>query len=356
MENEPLLEIFSDSHCKWNQRVCGDTFIAKRIKEERRTIAVLADGLGSGIKASVLSTLTATMALNYMSNCLNIEKAASTIMRTLPVCKKRKLSYATFTIVDISANQKVNVVEYDNPSYLLIRNGETVSINKTKSVLHNEDREVNLYFSSFDLQLEDRILFHSDGLNQSGMGRQTTPFGWGEKGVRDFATEQINQNPGISSRNLARLMVEKANEYDNWKCGDDTTCAVIYYRTPRRLLVLSGPPLDRDNDSKIADLFTSFHGMRAICGGTTANILSRILDKRLTMSVKKLNPEIPPISFMDGAELVTEGIITLTKALEYLTQGNYPSISDGASMFSDLLINSDDITFVIGTRFNEANR
>ncbi|NLW29918.1 MAG: SpoIIE family protein phosphatase [Fibrobacter sp.] len=356
MEKELFLEVFSDSHCKWNQRVCGDTFIAKRIKEERRTVAVLSDGLGSGIKAHVLSTLTATMALKYMANCLNIEKAASVIMQTLPVCKKRKISYATFTIIDISANQKVNIVEYDNPSYLLVRNGYLIPVNKNRSVLHNENREVNLYFSSFDIQQGDRIIFHSDGLNQSGMGKQSTPFGWGEEGVRNSATGLIIQKPTISARSLAKYMVEKAIQNDDWKCGDDTTCAVIYYRKPRKLLVISGPPLDRENDPLLGEIFNSFDGTRIVCGGTTAKIISRVLDKKLIMDFKKLHPQVPPTSIMEGADLVTEGIITLTKAIEYLCQDTIPDTSDGAARFADLLINSDEISFIIGTRFNEANR
>ena len=119
--DKPFIDVGFDSKSKYNQRVTGDTFLSQRIKEENRTVAVLSDGLGSGIKASVLSTLTATMALKYIVNRMDIEKAASVIMKTLPICKERRISYATFTLLDIEPEGMVRIVEYDNPPFTLMR-------------------------------------------------------------------------------------------------------------------------------------------------------------------------------------------------------------------------------------------
>lgn len=357
MSRSPFVEVGAESKSKFRQRVIGDTFLSQRIKEENRTVAVLSDGLGSGIKASVLSTLTATMALKFITNHLDIEKAASVIMKTLPVCKERRISYATFTILDIYPDLTVNIVEYDNPPFILVRNGLVVPICKKEIIMENEkSRKTTLLISKFQALKDDRIIFFSDGLNQSGMGKHSTPFGWGIDGVNSSVLQHINENPYISARNLAKTLVDKALENDGWQCGDDTTCGVIYFRSPRKVLVVTGAPVDQANDKQLASVFSSFEGKKAICGGTTAKILGRELNKAISVDLRNVHPEVPPHSIMDGVDLVTEGIITMTKALEYLDKGNIPESFNAAVQLTELLLESDEITFVVGTRLNQANQ
>lgn len=357
MSNFPFIEVGYESKSKKNQRVIGDTFLSQRIKEENRIVAVLSDGLGSGIKASVLSTLTATMALKFITNRMNIEKAASVIMKTLPVCKERRISYATFTILDISSDFTVNIVEYDNPPYLLVRNGVCIPVEKNEILIEsNKNTPASLLISKFKADPGDRIIFHSDGLNQSGMGKRQTPLGWGINGVTDYTLKSLNEKPDISARNLSKMLVDKALENDGWQCGDDTTCAVIYFRNPRKILIVTGPPVEQSNDKEIATFFNSFDGKKVICGGTTAKIIGRELGKTVSVDLRNLHPEVPPYSLMDGADLITEGIITMTKALEYLDQGIIPESTNAAVLLSELLLESDEITLIVGTRLNEANQ
>jgi hypothetical protein len=354
-----FLELGSESRCKFGQRVSGDTFLSKLIKEEGRIVAVLSDGLGSGIKASVLSTLTSTMALKYMENQMNIEKAASVIMKTLPVCKIRRLSYATFTILDISSEGIVNAVEYDNPSLLYYSNNAFLDINKEEIKIKNSRNHLaKIYLSRFEIKKEDRLIFHSDGLNQSGMGKVGTPLGWGIEGVKYHISDMINKNQAISARSLARSLVEKALSNDGWRCGDDTTCGVVYVRQPRKLLILTGPPIEQKNDRELGATFKNFPGLKIICGGTTAKIIARELDKKVLVDLRNLHPEIPPISLMDGADLITEGIITLSKSLEYLELPDIhrKSKNNAAVKLVDLLLDSDEIVFLVGTKLNDANQ
>ena len=107
------------------ERICGDVFLSGKVKEENRIVAVLSDGMGHGVKASVLGTMTATMALNFTKEHKEPQKTAEIIMKTLPVCSVRKMSYSTFTIIDVEYNGDTTILEYDNPRCLLIR-GRTI--------------------------------------------------------------------------------------------------------------------------------------------------------------------------------------------------------------------------------------
>jgi hypothetical protein len=358
MKNGCSVEIGSASSVKHNRKVCGDTFLYKKIREEDRIVAVLSDGLGSGIKANVLATLTATMALKYMTGRMDIKKAAQTIMKTLPVCKVRRISYATFTIVDISSNGSVSIIEYDNPSFLAFKNNEDLQVEKTRIVIPSVGKKpVTLSLSQFNASEGDRIIFHSDGLTQSGIGTSQLPLGWGTEGVQSFIQKQLADKPLLSARELAQCLVKQAHEHDAWSSGDDTTCGVIYFRVPRKLIVFTGPPVKVEDDTVLAGLCSSFEGKKIICGGTTAKIIARELNRSINVDMRNFHPEVPPLSIMDGADLVTEGIITMTKAAQYLEEPQ--TISENANAAFKLytqFLESDDITFIVGTRLNDANR
>ncbi|HEX2955747.1 MAG TPA: SpoIIE family protein phosphatase [Chitinispirillaceae bacterium] len=358
MKNSWYVEIGSASSVKHNRKVCGDTFLFKKIREEDRIVAVLSDGLGSGIKANVLATLTATMALKYMTGRMDIKKAAKTIMKTLPVCKIRKISYATFTMIDIASNGTVSIIEYDNPSFLAFKNNDHLSIEKDLIVIPSARKKpVTLLLSQFTASEGDRIIFHSDGLTQSGIGTSKLPLGWGCEGVQTYIQKQITEKPLISARELAQNLVKQAHEHDAWNSGDDTTCGVIYFRIPRKLIVFTGPPVKIEDDAALAGLCSSFDGKKIICGGTTAKIIARELNRPINVDMRNFHPEVPPLSIMDGIDLVTEGIITMTKTAQYLEEPQTISESVNAAfkLYTQFL-ESDDITFIVGTRLNDANR
>ena len=89
--------MFIDIDChqikKYNQNAFGDYFVSKRYPDEERLIAVLSDGLGSGIKANILSCMTATMLLRFVEgDQIPIKDAAEIVMNSLPICQVRKIS------------------------------------------------------------------------------------------------------------------------------------------------------------------------------------------------------------------------------------------------------------------------
>lgn len=352
-----FLDIDCYQYCKQRQYVSGDVFLTHRIKEEDRVIAVLSDGLGSGIKASVLATLTATMALKYTSNYADVRETAEVIMDTLPVCSVRKISYSTFTIIDLIGSGHARIIEHGNPSYILLRGTEAVRVPKTQIQLRKwHDREV--LFSEIDIQVGDRILYFSDGVSQAGMGCKQYPLGWGKGNVIRQVQKWIGWDEGISSRQLATNIASMARKIDGYEPKDDITCGVMYVRRPRPLLVVTGPPYWEEKDAELARLVGSFTGRKVICGGTTAGIIARELDRDIDMDLDVLDPEVPPPSQMEGIDLITEGTLTLGKVAEILERGQNPELmrNNAATMLASIMLDSDVIYFIVGTRINEAHQ
>ena len=357
MTGESFIDVDCCQQAKHGQVVAGDVFLSRKIKAEGRVISVLSDGLGSGVKAGVLANLTATMALRYTTAFVDVRKSAKTIMDTLPVCEQRKISYSTFTIVDLDEDGKTRVIEHGNPPLILLRGQCPVPIERASLTLEAwKDRVI--YYSEFDTQLGDRIVFFSDGVSQSGLGRAGLPLGWGSDRVTSFLLRQVSADNEISAGELSHRLVGEAVVNDGQAAKDDISCGVIYYRRPRRLLVITGPPFSRERDGELAGRVQTFDGRKVICGGTTAGIVSRLLGRAVTMSLAQLDPEIPPAAVMEGVDLVTEGTITLAKVGEMLERGSAGELAhkNPATDLISLMLQSDIVEFVVGTRINEAHQ
>ncbi|MEG0795471.1 MAG: SpoIIE family protein phosphatase [Odoribacter sp.] len=355
-ENDIFIEVDCFQKNKSGNIVCGDSFMSQKLKDEGRMISVLSDGLGSGIKASVLSTMTVTMAMNYTAMNESILQSALSIINTLPQDQVRKISYSTFCIFDINYFGHTKVIEYESPAVYLFRRGEPVAIQKTKIPIERKDLENTfLWVSEFKLEKEDRLICFSDGVSQSGMGTATMPFGW-DAGVEQFISGLLKQQPDISAQELSRKIVLRAERNDNYRLLDDCSCCVVYRRTPRNLLICTGPPYDEKKDRYLAEKVRDFKGKRILCGGTTATIISRELNLPLTVSLQVTDKELPPLSYLEGIDLVTEGILTLSKVERLLSQGNIEKSQGPANELVSLLQNSDQITFIVGTRINIAHQ
>ncbi len=358
-EKRYFVEIGSYQSNKHDQWVCGDTILTKKLAEENRYVAVLSDGLGSGIKANVLSTMTASMGLNFVARREPIHRAAQAIMDTLPVDSVRNISYSTFTIADLYRDGDIFLVEYDNPKAFILRKGEAIAIAREKMEMEMENiGKRTLHTSHFTMQKEDRLVIISDGVSQSGMGTKQMPFGWGEKGLMKFVEETVAAKPHISARDLARVVVKKAEYNDIGKLTDDTSCMVIYLREPRRLLVCTGPPFEESRDRYLAEVVRKFPGKKIVCGGTTSNILSRELGREIRVDLKSAMKGLPPVSTMEGIDLMTEGILTMGSLMELLDKGMPNDFSGKGPAFDifKLLIESDWIEFLVGTKINIAHQ
>jgi serine/threonine protein phosphatase PrpC len=353
-----FLEVGHHQVYKHNQRVGGDVFHCKKMMNEKRIVAVLADGLGSGIKASVLATLTTSMAGLFVANDIDIKRAAEIIMSTLPMCKTRKIAYSTFTIVDIDIFGKTRIIEFDNPGCLLWRDGKFQDFEKTElEVSSYNNRQNKLYYSSFETMPGDRLLFFSDGVTQCGMGTRDYPLGWGDGGIIRHAAKILENDDGISARNLSRKIIHRAVQIDQFKPKDDITCAVVSVRIPRKLLVVTGPPYDKNRDKDLVYDAMEYEGKKVICGGTTAGIFAKKLNLELDVDLDSDHPEVPPASHMDGFELVTEGTITLSHVMRELKKKDENIFGNhAAGRLCQLFMESDVIEFLVGTRINEAHQ
>jgi hypothetical protein len=353
------IEVNSQQRNYDGERICGDVFLYRYVREEERVIAVLSDGMGHGVKANILATLTSTMALNFTREHKEVDRIAEIIMNTLPVCSERKISYSTFTIIDIEGSGRTNILEYDNPSTIVLRGNQVFDPSWKKVVLekgHNSGKVLKT--CSFVPAKEDRIVFCTDGVSQSGMGTEAYPFGWGRDDIAAYAASLVSSEASISAMMLSAKIVTMAHKNDNYKARDDISCATIYFREPRKLLICTGPPYEKDNDSRLAEKVKDYKGKVILCGGTTADIVARELNKAIIDELIFEDPELPPESFIEGIDIVTEGILTLQKVNEILkSYNNSVRLGKGpADKIVRLIMESDEIHFIIGTRINIAHQ
>ncbi len=342
-----------------DERICGDVFLSERIKEENRIIAVLSDGMGHGVKANILATLTATMALNFTKEHKDFNTIAEIIMNTLPVCSVRKISYSTFTIIDIELDGKVRILEYDNPQTTIYRNEKEYEPEWQCIILDSEKNYgKELRACTFYPKKGDRIVFCSDGIAQSGLGSRKYPFGWGNQNLKTFITNTLQKTPFISAHKLAKKVVNLAVGNDNYKPKDDTSCGSIYFREPRKLLLITGPPYEKKKDIDLAMAVYKYQGKKILCGATTAEIVARELGLEIRDNMEFLDDDLPPISYINGINLVTEGILTLTKVTELLRNhdSSFVATKGPADQIVKLFLQSDEIHVIIGTRINIAHQ
>lgn len=356
MSDSLFIEIGSHQEHKATESCFGDSVLSEKLPEEQRIISVLSDGLGSGVKANILSSMTTRMAMKFVESDLDLVRSAEVMMQALPVCQVRKISYATFSVVDAMLEGKTRIYEMDNPQCFIIRDCKQFHPSHHEISSSNwKDRIIHVY--QLTAQEEDRIIIMSDGVTQAGLGNPLYPLGWQREGVWKFIENQIRRHPTISAYDLAKAIVHEALDKEpDKKAGDDISCTVIYFRKPRKLLLLSGPPFDEEKDKEIAEMIDYYDGKTAICGGTTANIIERELCLTCEMDKTTFDPNIPMASIMPGIDLVTEGILTLTEVYRMLKEGIDEDKDNAATRLAHLLLESDHIDFVIGTKINEAHQ
>lgn len=360
MEESFYVEINCQQNNHEGERICGDVFVSKLIKEENRIVAVLSDGLGHGVKASMLAILTATLAANFTREHKDFKTIAEIIMNTLPVCSVRQISYSTFTIIDINVQTgAVEIMEYDNPACVVFRNQKELPVKWETIVMESEQNKgKKLRTARFTAQKEDRVIFWSDGIAQSGLGSNKYPLGWGVENAVDFVHATLTKIPSVSAMQLARKVVNMAVMNDNYHPKDDTSCASVYFREPRKLLLCSGPPFEPESDEELASIVRRFQGKKIVCGATTAEIISRELGEPITDNFELSDRELPHASLMKSVDLITEGVLTLGKVNKILAEyDNYTLLGHGpADQIVKMLLESDKIHFIVGTCINIAHQ
>ncbi len=339
------------------EQLCGD-HVDVIEQNENSTVIVLADGLGSGVKASILSTLTSKIISTMMAEGLSLEDCVETIAATLPICSVRGVAYSTFTIIHLVNNSIAELIQYDNPMVVMLRNGITYDYPKTEMNIGGK----RIYKSEIFLEEGDIFLAMSDGCPHAGLGLAYN-FGWKREDIISFL-ESI-ADVGYTAKTLSTFIIDECNKLYAEKPGDDATACVIKIRKRVPMNLLFGPPRNRDDCDRMMSLFFSKEGKHIICGGTTSSIAAKYLGKPLRPCLSYERSDVPPIAELEGVDLVTEGVITVNKVLSYAKDYIKDNESyeqwgfkrDGASLISRLLFEeATDINFYVGRAINPAHQ
>lgn len=294
---------------KMNEELCGDSVGVHRTPRE--TVLVLADGLGSGVKASILATLTQKIALTMFREQMPLSAVVETLAGTLPICQVRNLAYSTFTLVRIREDGQTELVEFDNPPTFIFRDGMLEEIPREERTIG----KFTLYQSQFQLQEGDCLVAVSDGVIHAGIGG-LEPLGWRWEEVADYLQGYLGQD--MEAEEIAENLIGAASGLYRDNVGDDTSVAVMKCRPFRRLTIAIGPPADPEKDKAMVDRFWREPGAKIVCGGTTAKIISRESGKPLSVELNNVSRDLPPTGKIDGVDLVTEGVITIMHTVDAL--------------------------------------
>ncbi len=339
------------------EQLCGDHVDIVE-QGDNSTVIVLADGLGSGVKASILSTLTAKIISTMMAENLPIEECVSTIAATLPFCSQRGVAYSTFTIMHIIDNREMELIQYDNPLVIFIRDGVTTEYDRTEMNIGGK----RIFRSHIKLQEDDIFVAMSDGCPHAGIGR-TMNFGWKREEIASFM--EAVSCAGYTAKTLSTILVDECNKLYGGRPGDDTTSCVVRIRKREPMNILFGPPTNKDDNDRMMSLFFSKEGKHIVCGGTTSSIAARYLGKPLRATLSFEKSDVPPIAELEGVDLVTEGVITINKVNEYakdhlgenLLYEHWSRQRDGASLICRMLFeDATDINFYVGRAINPAHQ
>ena len=339
------------------EQLCGD-HVEIIEQNDNSSVIVLADGLGSGVKASILSTLTSKIISTMMAEGLPLEECVSTIAATLPICSVRGVAYSTFTIIHIINNDTAELIQYDNPLVILLR--DCVNYDYPKSELNIDGKKI--YKSVIKLQENDIFIAMSDGCPHAGIGLAYN-FGWKREDIIDFM--ETFAPVGYTAKTLSTLLVDECDKQYGFKPGDDATACVVRIRKREPMNILFGPPRNPDDCNRMMSLFFSKEGKHIVCGGTTSSIAAKYLNKPLKASLNFVKSDVPPTAEIEGVDLVTEGVITINKVIEYakdtLDKNELYSVwsvgRDGASMICRMLFEeATDINFYVGRAVNPAHQ
>lgn len=350
------LDISHKSLNKYQEELCGDH--VEIWKTANSTILILADGMGSGVKANILSTLTAKILGTMLYNGSPLDECVETIAKTLPICQIRQMAYSTFTILQIYDSGEAYIADFDGPGCVFLRDGNLLELPFYEcEVAGKLVKECRIYTKANDL-----FVLMSDGVTHAGVGR-ICDFGWGIQSAGDFVAEHYAG--GVVPSRITSGLLEKCQELYDGHPGDDTTVAAVRVIDRKIVKIFTGPPLNSNEDEQIVRQFEAMDGLAVICGGTSANIVSRVLKRPLEVSLEYFDADVPPVASMEGIALITEGIVTLNRVLQLLKRYNEGKDDraffveldkmDGAARLTRILLEEcTDVKMIVGKTVNEA--
>ena len=340
---------------KHDEELCGDR-VETAYYNGTQTL-VLADGMGSGVRANILSSLTAKIICTMMSSGMSVEDCVETIAATLPMRKDVMVAYSTFTILQITSDGDAYMVQFDNPLSVLLRNGKAVEYPVEINIIGDK----TLYETRMKVELGDTFVMFSDGVSHAGIGISMS-FGWQSEHICSFLESKCSVND--SPHTIAAKLVDAAKELYLGVMGDDTTVAVMKVRERCEVSVMLGPPADPKDDIRVIEEFLSRPGKKIVSGGTTSKIVSKYLGQTVETCLDYLDPKIPPAGRMKGVDIVTEGVITMGRVMELSQQMvdqtlpvDWNDKQDAATTVAKMLFEeATDVNIFVGRAMNPAHQ
>ena len=353
-----FVDYAAQSLFKYGEELCGDK--VEFVRTDDFALAVLADGLGSGVKANILSTLTSKIIATMLSEGATLDEAIETIASTLPVCSQRGVAYSTFTIVHVANDGEAYIAEFDNPDLVYLKEGILTPIDRRTENIDGK----TIHIANLQLEAGDMLITFSDGVVHAGVG-SLLDLGWQYDNIVEYIAEHIR--PEMSPTEASRTLLLAVNTLYMQKCGDDSTVCTLKIKQSCPVTIMVGPPVDAADDQKVVDELMGTEGKKVVCGGTTSQIVSRLTGKELEVSLDYENPAVPPTAKIDGIDLVTEGVLTLAKALEIVKNhaeaaedewDNYSlQKKDGATLLARMILeDSTEVKFLVGRAINPAHQ
>jgi hypothetical protein len=350
MNTQLFIESGGANICKHGEILCGDSLSVAPIQGGK--LMVLSDGLGSGVKANILATLTTKIALRLMERGLPLEEVVSTLTDTLPTCKVRQIAYSTFTLLKVLDDGRVYLAEFDNPPTFFLKQGYRSQLKyKDRVIGTRKIREAHVHANAGDW-----LVTVSDGEIHAGIGGLLN-LGWDWEKIAKFLEAQIHED--MSAQKVAQILVNQARELYQDKPGDDTTVGVLKIRPKRFAVFMIGPPVKRDDDEAVVHRFLEMPGRKILSGGTTAGIVAKSAGKDVVVDLSSMTEKIPPIGKLEGIDLVTEGVHTVNHTLELLQETDdlekFVGKRDGSSRLASELLYADSISIFLGQAINPAH-
>jgi hypothetical protein len=350
-----FIETGTASLSKYGEELCGDNI--EVLRSNNSVLCVLADGLGSGVKANILSKMTVKIIGTMVEKGATLEEVVETIGNTLPICQKRGIAYSTFTVIQVRENGEAYVVEFDNPPFFFIREGKLVTPDYKETEIYGK----KIRESRFQVKTGDILAVVSDGVVHAGIGGVLN-LGWQWRDVGEYLLRLSSQ--AMEAKDLSWWLMTACEQLYTGKPGDDASVLALKIREPRSMTVAAGPPANKEDDPYMVELLLSEPGTKVVCGGTTGSLVAGSLGTEIRVDLSSMEPDIPPVGHIEGIDLVTEGIITLSKTLEQLKkpaalQGAGPGQKqkrNAVTLLTKLLLESDRIRFLVGTALNPAHQ
>ena len=338
---------------KYKEELCGDK--VEFYSDDDIFVMALSDGLGSGVKANILATLTSKIGVTMLKEKMKLDDVVETISRTLPISPTLNIAYSTFTLIRVDQGGMAYIAEFDNPSVIFLRGGDFLKLHWNERIIYKK----RIRETSIQLKHNDNLILISDGYKFAGKnGNRIKP--WTYEDTCHYIKKCYLKE--MNAKEMTNNILDLFNELYYYEPIDDTTVATLKIIRDKKVVLLSGPPVDKSRDSEIVNKFKNARGKKIICGGTTARIVSRELKKSYKPG-KIVDKDIPPVGYIEGVDLVTEGVITLQKAtsiLEHiLNTTDYEVLykEDGSSKLDKMLYeDSLHIKLMVGKSVNQTNQ